>query len=182
MYTQTKFSKRKIDLNPKIKSIQSLPKCPQNWTNPTISNQQSTNPQPNKNNKNTASTIPTRTPKQTHSNNKPTLQPTTAASQPPIGTTRPRQIRPTEGASILAREREKHHIEPKRETHWFERGAWGIWVWVWAKSRDKESSRRLSTKIEGERRKGKNGAIETERPIWGRKRKRNKYKQNHTQI
>ena len=43
----------------------------------------------------------------------------------------------------------------KRETHWFERGAWGIWVWVWvwAKSRDKESSRRLSIKIEGERRK-----------------------------
>ena len=63
---------------------------------------------------------------------------------------------------------------PKRETHWFERGAWGIWVWVWvwAKSRDKESSRRLSTNIEGERRKGKNGGGETERQIWGRKRKR----------
>ena len=30
IYTQTKLSKRKIDLKPKIKSIQSLPKCPQN--------------------------------------------------------------------------------------------------------------------------------------------------------
>ena len=59
IYTQTKLSKRKIDLNPKIKSIQSLTKYPQ----------------PNKNNKNTASTIPTRTPKQTHSNNKPPFNP-----------------------------------------------------------------------------------------------------------
>ena len=30
IYTQTKLSKRKIDLNPKIKSIQSLTKYPQN--------------------------------------------------------------------------------------------------------------------------------------------------------
>ena len=33
-------------------------------------------------NKNTASTIPTRTPKYTHSNNKPTLQPTTRPNRP----------------------------------------------------------------------------------------------------
>ena len=50
---------KKIDLNPKIKSIQSLTKYPQ----------------PNKNIKNTASTIPTRTSKQTHSNNKPPFNP-----------------------------------------------------------------------------------------------------------
>ena len=30
IYTQTKLSNRKIDLNPKIKLIQSLPKYPQN--------------------------------------------------------------------------------------------------------------------------------------------------------
>ena len=54
---------------------------------------------------------------------------------------------------------------PKRETHWFERGAWGIWVWVWvwAKSRDKESSRRLSIKIMGERRKRRRKKEEKER-------------------
>ena len=54
---------------------------------------------------------------------------------------------------------------PKRETHWFERGAWGIWiwVWVWAKSRDKESSRRLSIKIKGERRKRRRKKEEKER-------------------
>ena len=54
---------------------------------------------------------------------------------------------------------------PKRETNWFERGAWGIWVWVWvwAKSRDKESSRKLSTKIEGERRKRRRKKEEKER-------------------
>ena len=84
--TQTKLSKRKIDFNPKIKWIQSLTKYPQNWANPAQSlnhttqsktsqplskpsNQQSTNPQPNKN---TASTIPTK-----KHQNKPTLQPTT---------------------------------------------------------------------------------------------------------
>ena len=53
----------------------------------------------------------------------------------------------------------------KERTHWFERGAWGIWVWVWvwAKSRDKESSRRLSTKIEGEIRKRRRKKEEKER-------------------
>ena len=66
----------------------------------------------------------------------------------------------------------QHHMHrnppkkmPKRETHWFERGAWGIWVWVWvwAKSRDKESSRRLSIKIMGERRKRRRKKEEKER-------------------
>ena len=132
IYTQTKLSKRKIYLNPKIKFIQSLTKYPQNWTNSTQSlNHTNTNPaQPYQHKAkhlnlslNPAINKPTTKQEQQEHQNKPTLQPTThqiqqiAASQPLIETNRPRQIGPTEGVSIWAREREKHSIEPKRETH-----------------------------------------------------------------
>ena len=72
--------------------------------------------------------------------------------------------------TMASRQHHMHRNPPKKKnakerTHWFERGAWGIWVWVWvwAKSRDKESSRRLSTKIEGEIRKRRRKKEEKER-------------------